>query len=283
MAIIGLLLATLAGCSALKLAYGQAPTLGFWWIDRYLDLDGGQSDRTRSALAELFRWHRSTQLGDLAELLDRGQRQALAPATPAMVCAWADDLNVRLTRAYEHAIPAMVDIALTLKPAQIQHLERRYAKANEDFADDFLQASPVERQKASVKRAVERAEFFYGKLDPAQRELLARGVAASPFNAETWLAERRARQNDVLTALRRWTTERPPVEVVRTELRQLGERTLRSPREPYRAYQQRLIDYNCAFAAEIHNAATPAQRRHAADRIKGWETDLRTLAAETAS
>ncbi len=42
----------------------------------------------------------------------------------------------------------------------------------------------------------------------------------------------------------------------------------------YRAYQVKLTDYNCAFVARLHNAATPAQRLHAKATIKGWEDDL---------
>jgi Family of unknown function (DUF6279) len=281
-AIIGLLLGALAGCSALKIAYGQAPTLAHWWIDGYLDLDGAQSDKTRAALQEMFRWHRATQLVDLADLLAKAQRQVTAAATPAQVCGWADELTLRLNVAYEHAIPAMAEVALTLKPAQLRHLERRYDKANEEFKDDFLQPSAAERQRASLKRAVERAEFIYGDLEPAQREVIARGIAASPFDPQAWLAERRARQADVLANLRRWTTERTSPEAVRAGLRQLGERTQRSARDGYRSYQQRLLDYNCAFAADIHNATTPAQRQHAAKKLKAWEDDLRALSADTA-
>ena len=65
-------------------------------------------------------------------------------------------------------------------------------------------------------------------------------------------------------------------------LRMFAEQAQRSPRPPYRAYQQRLKQFNCEFAAQLHNATTPAQRQAAADTLKGWETDLRVLAAEPA-
>ena len=57
-----------------------------------------------------------------------------------------------------------------------------------------------------------------------------------------------------------------------------GERMARSPREAYRGYQEKLENYNCAFAAMLHNATTPAQRQAAAAKFKGWENDLRILA-----
>lgn len=275
--------ALLAGCSALRLGYSQAPTLAYWWTDRYFDFDAAQSTQVRAALDDWFRWHRQTQLADAADLLARAADQALEPATGAQVCRWADDITQRLNLAYERAVPAMADIALTLKPAQLKTLAQRYERGNEDFAKDFMQPSPEARLKASVQRAVERAEYFYGRLDTRQRALVARGVQASPFDAELWLAERRARQKDVLDSLTRWTTERASPEVVRAGLRSLAQRTQRSPREAYRDYQKRLLDYNCAFAADIHNATTAAQRRRAAERMDGWAGDLRSLMAMPAA
>jgi len=52
---------------------------------------------------------------------------------------------------------------------------------------------------------------------------------------------------------------------------------------PYRSYQQRLTDYNCSFIAQLHNSTTPAQRQVARNKLKGWEEDLRTLAAQKAA
>jgi hypothetical protein len=62
-------------------------------------------------------------------------------------------------------------------------------------------------------------------------------------------------------------------------VRVLAERAIRSPRADYRAYQERLTRENCALAAEMHNQMTPAQRSHARNKLKGWEDDLRLLAA----
>ena len=66
-------------------------------------------------------------------------------------------------------------------------------------------------------------------------------------------------------------------EQAQAAVRQLVERSRRSPREAYAAYQQRLTQYNCAVAAQTHNATTPTQRKFAAKKLKGWEGDLRAL------
>jgi hypothetical protein len=65
-------------------------------------------------------------------------------------------------------------------------------------------------------------------------------------------------------------------------VRVIAERALRSPRPEYRAYQQRLTQENCALAAAMHNATTPAQRQYARNKLKGWEDDVRLIAAEPA-
>ena len=82
-----------------------------------------------------------------------------------------------------------------------------------------------------------------------------------------------------MQTLRRLVAEKADNDRVVAALRALAERSERSSDPAYRAYQLRLTDYNCGFAARIHNAMSPAQRLAARDRLKGWEDDLRALAA----
>lgn len=280
MLIIGGLVVGLAACSALRISYSQGPTLSYWWLDRYVDFDERQAPKVRQALQEWFRWHRSTQLADLGSQLGRVRAESAGSVTGPQVCRWADDLSGRAMQAYEQAVPALADIALTLRPDQLRNIERRYAKSNRDFADDYLQARGEARLHEAIKRTVKRAEDFYGRLDEGQHALIAARMAASPMDAALWNAERRARQQDILSALRRWTTEKTPAETVRGELLQLGQRVRQSSREPHRLYQQRLYEYNCGFVAELHNSTSAEQRRHLSRKLGGWQSDISTLIAD---
>jgi uncharacterized coiled-coil protein SlyX len=277
-----LLLALLGGCSAVRVGYNQAPTLAWWWIDGYLDFDAEQAPRAKAALQQWFAWHRATQLPDYAELLAAAQAQVMQPATPQQVCRWADELRARLSVAFEQGVPLAAGLLPALKPRQLEHLEQRYRKANQEFEEEYLQP-PDERLKASVKRSIGRAEMLYGRLDERQRQLVAAGVAASPFDAQAWFAERRAIQEQTLQTLSRLTAG-GPARADRasnlTGLQALAERVQQAPPGAYHAYQQRLTEYNCAFIAQLHNSTTPAQRQKARERLKGWEDDLRALAAQ---
>jgi hypothetical protein len=279
--IVALLLASvvLAGCSAVRFGYNQAPELLFWWLDGYADFDDAQARQVRGRLGEWFTWHRRTQLPDYADLLARAQAEVLADTTPDRTCRWFADVRQRGEVAAEQALPYAAEVITTLKPAQIQHIERRYARVNEEFRSDFLDKEPARRLERSVERATERIEFLYGTLDERQRALVARLVASSPFDAEAWFGERVQRQQEGLQMIRRLAGTGVDRDTAVATMRAYGERMTRSPREGYRRYQEKLEAYNCAFAATLHNATTPAQRQAAASRFKGWEADFRALAA----
>jgi hypothetical protein len=287
-AIIGLWLLALlllGGCSAVRIGYNQAPTLAWWWVDGYMDFDAEQAPKVKDALNQWLDWHRATQLPDYANLLAVAQLQVLQPATPQQVCRWADELRARLGTAFAQGVPLAADLLPTLKPAQLAQLERRYRKSNRDFEEAYLQPDSGERLDAAVRRTVDRAEMLYGRLDERQRQLIAEGVASSPFDPATWYAERRATQAETLETLARLTAggaARADRESNLAGLQALAARVQRTAPGPYRSYQRRLTEYNCAFVAQLHNSTTPAQRQAARSKLKGWEDDLRALAAQKA-
>jgi hypothetical protein len=278
-AIIGALLALLSGCSALQLAFNNGPLAAWWWLDGYIDFSSAQAPRAKAAIDQWFDATRREQLPEYAALLAAAQAEVLNPATPGQACRWQQLLRDKLDPAVERGILLAADLVPGLGDAQWRHLQARFAKKNAEMREDFLQPKPEDRRKASVTRAQERAETLYGSLDEAQRRVIAAGVAASPFDPEAWLAERERRQLDTLQTLRRLGAERADRDRTVAALRVLAERAEVSPDPGYRSYQQRLIDYNCAFSAQIHNATTPAQRQAARARLKGWEDDLRALTA----
>ena len=279
-AVLWLALTTLSGCSMLRLGYGQAPDLAYWWLDGYVDFDDVQTPRVRAALADWLAWNRKTQLADYVALLARSEVEVLANTTPERVCEVAAEGRRYIDLAVDRLVPAAAALAPSLSAAQMQHLERRYAKSNEEFRADYLQNDPADRARASIKRTVERVEMLYGRVDEVQLAGIAKSVAQSPFDPALWMAERLRRQQDALQTLWRLRSERGGTELAQAALRAHVRLYERSPREAYRAYAIRLTDYNCAFAASLHNSMSAAQRQVAVQRLKGWETDLRLLAAE---
>ena len=186
---------------------------------------------------------------------------------------------MRVGTAVDRALPAAAELAPSLTTAQIAQIEKRYLKSNTEMRDEFLQARADDRLKAAIERAAERFESIYGRLDDAQKQLVAERVNASPFNAETWITERLARQQEVLRTLRRLAAAPVDRDHTTAELKRLAGRFETAASAEGRSYQQRVREHNCDVGAVLHNSTTPAQRRHARDKFKGWESDLRQLAA----
>lgn len=281
--IIGLLLLALGpaltGCSALRLAYGNGPQLAWYWIDGYFDFNREQSVAVKRGIDQWFAWHRATQVNEYAALLATARQSVSEPTTAAAACRWQAQTRELLEPALQRAIAEFAEVVPLMTEAQLRQLEKRYTRNNDEMRRDFLQPDPTERLKKSVERAVERAETVYGSLDEAQLRVISAGVAASPFNPEAWLAERQRRQKDALQTLRRLVAEKPDKEQRIAALRGVAQRWEASVNPEYRAYQLRLADYNCALAAQIHNATTPKQRQKARYNLRGWEEDLRSLLA----
>ncbi len=261
----------------MRMVYRQADELLYWWADGYADFTDAQAPRVRAAIDEWFEWHRTTQLPVYAERLARLQPQAMADTTPAAVCALRDEGERWADAAWTHALPAIATLVPTLEPAQFEHMRKRMDKSNRDFRNDFAKPDAAARQKALVKRTLERAERLYGRFDSAQRERIAQLEAASPFDPELALRLRQLRQQEVLQTLRGLQGADPAR--AQAALRALAQRLQQPVHEDERRYRDAMEAYNCELSAQIHNLATAEQRRHARERLHGWETDFRALSA----
>jgi hypothetical protein len=271
--------AALAGCGvALKLGYGQGSALAFRWLDGYVDFNDAQTLRVRSALDEWFAWNRRTQLPDYADLLARTGIELQTNTTPERVCVLADEVRARIDTGFEHARPAVIDVAATLTPQQLARIQNKLDDRNATFRDDYLQPDPADRREASVEREASRAEDLYGSLGDAQRAMLEKSVAESPFDGDLAYAERLRRQQDMLSMLRRLAAPQMNRTEAEAEIGTYVQRLDRSPNDDYRRYTKRLVAYNCAFAAALHNSTSAEQRRFAAKKLLGYERELRDLA-----
>jgi len=277
-----LVLAT-AGCSLIKLGYGQASGLTYRWLDRYVDFDNEQSLKVRPALDDALAWHRRTQLPDYVQLLGRAEAEVSADVSPERMCAWAGELRSRIEPVLQQLAPTIADVARTLSPAQVANIEKRFAETNEEYRDDHVQRNPQRRHKAEVKREVERAEMFYGRLDAAQRNLVAHSVSTSPYDPEVAYAERKERQQDVLALVRRLRESNGSRDDAIAQVRAYVSGIDRSPRESYRRYSERVIAHRCALASQLHNSASAAQRSEAAKTLAGYRADARDLMGDAAS
>jgi hypothetical protein len=282
--IIGWLLTLVAllllqACSAIKLAYNNAPELGYWWLDAYADFQGDQSVKVRDELARLHQWHRRDELPKIAELLQKIQPLALGDLAASTVCALFADSRERYQAVVNQVEPAAAALVMGLKPEQLSHIEDKLNKNNDEYRKEWGKLTPGERLEKRLKSSLERAEEFYGKLDEKQVSTLRSALEASNFDSALSATERQRRQADLLQTLKSASGKTSATEVL-ASLRGYMQRSSESPNAAYRAYSDKLTQESCANFALLHNSTTPEQRSRAARRLGAYERDARELAGQ---
>jgi len=107
-------------------------------------------------------------------------------------------------------------------------------------------------------------------------------VTTSPYDGELAYAERKERQKDMVSLLRRLRDSSGGDDALVQVRAYLGGID-RSPRESYRRYSDRVVAHRCALASELQNSASAAQRREAAKTLAGYRADARDLMGDAAS
>jgi hypothetical protein len=154
-------------CSLMKVAYNQAPELVYWHLDSHFDFTDAQSlqvkgDLARSCRPGTARRSCPVYIAALAKAAaanafghGRGGRLRDLHWTRAASCWRCRARRSRRWRPWW----------CSLQPGQLKHLERRFAKGNDEYREEVLEASPRKQRDKRYKEAVKRAEMLYGGLD----------------------------------------------------------------------------------------------------------------------
>jgi Family of unknown function (DUF6279) len=270
-----LALALLPACSAIKIAYNQAPDLTYWWLDGYIDFNGQQTE-----IASLFAWHRANELPKAAALLQKAQTLVPGSVTAAQACELYGQARGLIDTVTDKALPTIAELAPSFTPEQLQHLERKYQKNNDESLRESQKGTPDERAAKRLKQAIERSEMLYGKLDEPQVAAIQNAIQKSSFDPAVGRKERQRRQRDALAVMGKIAAEKPSPQVAQGMLREYINRVVTSPDPQYRAYAELMVKESCASFAQVHASTTAEQRSRAVITLKSYEVDLRTLVAQ---
>ena len=278
-AIISLLCVVVAvgGCSAARIGYNNAPTLTYWWLDRYFDFDTAQSVRMRADLQTLHAWHRSTEMPRAAALMQSLRTATPDNTTPEQLCARYADLKNSAESTLDRLVPTLSEMTPALTDAQLAHITQAFDKRNRVWREEWLDGTPQERAERRAQQMVSRAENFYGSLTPVQVALVQTHVNASDVDLDALYRERLVRQKDAVQTLRTLRDTGAPPAQREAQLHALLARAMQPPDPAVRETWNRRTNQSCAAVAALHNSSTPAQRVHLAAQLQNYENDVRVL------
>jgi hypothetical protein len=179
----------------------------------------------------------------------------------------------------DQALPDLADLALSLEPQQIAHIEKKFASNNDTYRKDYLRGNLEDRQQYRFKKVMKQAEYWFGDFSRAQEARIRAASDARPLNNELRLAERVRRQQALIRGLKKIRAERLDRDAVIAMLReQVADVFDGTGRQDNKMPSDAFDDGTAQLVALIWNIATPSQKAHAADRAEKLIEDCHTLA-----
>jgi hypothetical protein len=271
------LVAAIAGCaSVMRVAYNNGDFALRMVANEYLDLQGKQTEVFKARFARLHEWHRVEELPRYADALDSAAARILRGATRADVTWAVATIRERYRSLAAQAVDESIPVLMTLAPDNLAALRKKFEASNLKFTEQYMTGDAAARKSARIDAIEGRFAEWLGSVSDAQRNLIADYVRTQPANRAMRLADRKARQQELVDMLER---ERDPA-VLREKLRAFfvnydSHRSAEFARAS-RAWEERLI----TLITGVLDTASPAQREYAAVRLTRYAEDFRVLADE---
>ena len=277
--VIGLLVVFLSGCSMARMGYNNGETVSYFWLNSYISFDADQKPWVKKELANLFAWHRRSQLPEYLPLLEQAKKRVQQPVSEAELVRDYEEIRRRMLVMTDRAAPVAADLALALRPEQIASIEKKFVENNEKFRKEHLRGELAQRQRDRFKRSMKQAEIWFGNFSGEQERQIRQLSDARPMDDELVLADRMQRQAEMIRMLQRIEAEKPTREAAVGMIRQYVSGAMDHYNHPeYQRYFEKYRAAQIRMVAGIFNMSTPAQKQHFEEAVQEWMTDFDTLA-----
>ena len=272
---IAVIFLALSGCGV-KTLYNSLDLLIPWYVDDLITLNDAQQAELEFRLAEIIRWHRTTQLAQYARFM----RKTRAHISDGLSEQDLDEVFAELENNWRLLMgkiaPELVDILLTASDAQKQELFENIDKSNEEFKKDYLNLSEAQRRQDLIKAMQKNFRRWLGSLTDEQKRIIEHYTANFiPIHNDRWLF-RLQWQNEFRKLLRQ--------DAAKPEVRRNLEKLFMDMQDMYPqdyTYKRRV---NTKLVKEmilkVNSTATPEQFQHLLRRIESYAETFDELSVQ---
>jgi hypothetical protein len=268
----------LSGCSVISIAYNNAPTAVNFYVDGYLDLDNAQETLLKERVAKIHVWHRSTQLTDYAALMGELRGKVDQPLTRADIAWLYTQVQARYRVTALKVVDDTHDLVAQLTPDNLKAMEAKFAKANEEYARDFINARPETIRRKRLARVRDNIEEWSGPLSDTQAARLEELVQRMPIGYALILDERKRRQQVLLSALRGAVNKTASRDETKARLASYVAEWEKGRSAAYEEWVSRFTPASHEMFAEMLNSMTREQRDNAKQRLQTYINEINALA-----
>lgn len=267
-----------AGCSMVRVGYGQVDTLAGWMAHDYFDLEPVQRDDFSRRFEKLHAWHRRDQLPEYAQFLAETKIRAQRGISATDILWLIDGMKSRYAVIAVRAAPDAADLLAGLSDTQIDHLRREIGRMNDKFLKEnrTLESVSVRRQRQQ-RTALAQIRDWVGPLSTSQESRIITMLQQVPLSDALRHEDRQRRQREFLTLLETRNTERKLFNQRVRDWLLNWERN--RPPELARSFEESWIK-RAEFYAAVDKMLTPEQRSHLTHRLQDYIDDFRYLATQ---
>ena len=258
-------LLVLPGCSSVAdLVYNNAPTYVASELEDAFDLDEAQIEQLDERLGEFFAWHRDQELGHYRDVLEVAASASTDGIDADEFMRLRGEIRAAWQRSFDMAIDSFGDLAVTLRPEQIDHFEDHFRAASDEYTE-YLDKSPQQREIERVEKNLERLENWFGDFDFETGKKVRERLRQLPDLNEPWIRYRAARHEAFVEVLRDASGGSLDVEALKAVV---------GPDSDYaRAYEPKRAAFWQAYAAalqDISRWADERQRQRVVAKLKDY-------------
>lgn len=278
--LLALMLATLPGCSMVRLGYPQLDTIAAWTADDYFDLDPQQKQEFQRRFERFHEWHRYEQLPDYAAFLAETKARLQKGLTREDVLWVTNGVRARYRTLVTYAADDAAAMLMSVTPAQLDALQRQWEKLNRRFVREYrLDASVEEQRRETGRRSLSRIRDWVGHLDDAQEQQILAWASALPLIHGPRHQDRLRRQREFLQLMSQRDDAGRFAARLRNYLSNWEEGRDPGYNRLFNEWTQQQADLYVA----VYGILLPHQREAVAERVQGYINDFTQLAQRPAA
>lgn len=277
--VVALLLPLLSGCGIISLGYNYADAYLRYSINSYTSFNDAQKETIKQEVNLFMLWHRKKMLPEYSRFLQELQRTAQSGAALRKedVGRFRSEVRALYVKTLQPAVRPAASLLGASDAAQIQELEKSFAKENKKQKDKELAGSKDEQLRKRAERTVDFLENLVGGFNDKQLEKIRDMSHNLPFATAIYIRQREANQARLIELLSNNRSEEEIAAFLNSWL--LTPEAITSPDE--RDTMRNFEAASDEMIASVYQMLTDRQKKTLLKNIQKYIDTMQELASRT--
>ena len=261
-----------SGCTT-KLAYDFLDWGLYWELKDYVKFTRDQRFRVKDEISQLIDWHRSEELPQYADQLEKLSKELKSGITVGQLEEFSNNLRDSWQRIVIKTLPAAVDIISNLTDEQVNDFLKMLIEKEGDDAKKIEKGTHVRTVKKREAYVSKKIVDVIGKLNEDQKSLIAQ-----------WALSMKPTQELSLAQAIQWRTRMQTVLAERHNEQQMEDNLMvlfANPEQLRSASYRRVIEKNkrliMQLLFDLNQTLTNQQRSKLVKKLQSYINDFRDL------